>query len=80
MSYQEDVVSVDSILSLMGGTIFHFIVGIKVGTLIFLSDFETLHISQFISYSSQIMWGNVTPYITSYLVQFDPTVNYHSTL
>jgi len=56
MSYQEDVVSVDSILSLMGGTIFHFIVGIK------------------------IMWGNVTPYITSYLVQFDPTVNYHSTL
>ena len=48
--------NVDSILSLMGGTIFHFIVGIK------------------------IMWGNVAPYITSYLVQFDPEVTYHNTL
>src|SRR6056300_604649 len=48
--------NVDSILSLMGGTIFHFIVGIK------------------------IMWGNIAPYITSYLVQFDPTVTYHHTL
>lgn len=48
--------NVDSILSLMGGTIFHFIVGIK------------------------IMWGNVAPYITSYLVQFDSNVTYHNTL
>jgi len=40
----------------MGGTIFHFIVGIK------------------------IMWGNVSPYITSYLVQFDPDVTYSHTL
>ena len=48
--------NVDSILSLMGGTIFHFIVGIK------------------------IMWGNVAPYITSYLVQFDQDVTYHHTL
>jgi len=40
----------------MGGTIFHFIVGIK------------------------IMWGNIAPYITSYLVQFDPEVTYHNTL
>ncbi|KAL3803216.1 hypothetical protein HJC23_003491 [Cyclotella cryptica] len=56
MAYQEDVINVDSILSLMGGTIFHFIVGIK------------------------IMWGNVTPYVTSYLVQFNPDVSYHNTL
>ena len=56
MSYQDDIVNVDSILSLMGGFIFHFIVGIK------------------------IMWGNVTPYVTSYLVQFDSTVTYHRTL
>mmetsp|Transcript_34749 Transcript_34749/g.75078 ORF Transcript_34749/g.75078 Transcript_34749/m.75078 type:complete len:500 (-) Transcript_34749:144-1643(-) len=48
--------NIDSILSLMGGTIFHFIVGIKT------------------------MWGNVAPYITSYLVQFDPSVTYHHTL
>jgi MFS family permease len=59
--YQEKMNSntdcnVDSILSLMGGTIFHFIVGIK------------------------IMWGNIAPYITSYLVQFDPEVTYHNTL
>ena len=26
------------------------------------------------------MWGNVAPYITSYLVQFDPNVTYHNTL
>jgi hypothetical protein len=26
------------------------------------------------------MWGNVTPYVTSFLVQFDPTVTYHKTL
>lgn len=26
------------------------------------------------------MWGNIAPYITSYLVQFDPTVTYHHTL
>ncbi|KAL7549678.1 hypothetical protein ACHAWF_012946 [Thalassiosira exigua] len=51
-----DECNVDSILSLMGATIFHFIVGIK------------------------IMWGNVAPYITSYLVQFDPDVSYHHTL
>lgn len=51
-----DECNVDSILSLMGGTIFHFIVGIK------------------------IMWGNVAPYITSYLVQFDPEVTYMNTL
>jgi len=43
-------------MALMGGTIFHFIVGVK------------------------IMWGNVAPYITSYLVQFDPEVSYHNTL
>ncbi len=48
--------NVDSIMALMGGTIFHFIVGVK------------------------IMWGNVAPYITSYLVQFDPEVTYHNTL
>mmetsp|Transcript_11918 Transcript_11918/g.25147 ORF Transcript_11918/g.25147 Transcript_11918/m.25147 type:complete len:503 (+) Transcript_11918:118-1626(+) len=48
--------NIDSILSLMGGTIFHFIVGIK------------------------IMWGNIAPYITSYLVQFEPEVSYHQTL
>lgn len=53
---QSDEVNVDSILSLMGGTIFHFIVGIK------------------------IMWGNIAPYITSYLVQYDPDVTYHHTL
>ena len=53
---RSDECNVDSILSLMGGTIFHFIVGIK------------------------IMWGNIAPYITSYLVQFDPTVTYHRTL
>lgn len=52
----KDECNVDSILSLMGGTIFHFIVGIK------------------------IMWGNVAPYITSYLVQFDPDITYHDTL
>ena len=40
----------------MGGTIFHFIIGIK------------------------LMWGNIAPYITSYLVQFDPEVTYHNTL
>eukprot|EP00581_Thalassiosira_minuscula_P002508 CAMPEP_0183737780 /NCGR_PEP_ID=MMETSP0737-20130205/52894_1 /TAXON_ID=385413 /ORGANISM="Thalassiosira miniscula, Strain CCMP1093" /LENGTH=482 /DNA_ID=CAMNT_0025972149 /DNA_START=303 /DNA_END=1748 /DNA_ORIENTATION=- len=51
-----DECNVDSILSLMGGTIFHFIVGIK------------------------IMWGNIAPYITSYLVQFDPNISYHQTL
>ena len=48
--------NVDSILSLMGGTIFHFIVGIK------------------------IMWGSISPYITSYLIQFDESVAYHQTL
>jgi len=41
---------------MMGGTIFHMIVGIK------------------------IMWGNITPYITSYLVQYDPSVTSHHTL
>lgn len=51
-----DECNVDSILSLMGATIFHFIVGIK------------------------IMWGNVTPYITSYLVQFNPDVTTHQTV
>jgi len=40
----------------MGGTIFHFIVGIK------------------------IMWGGISPYITSYLIQFDESVTYHQTL
>ena len=33
-----------------------------------------------ISIDLQIMWGNITPYVTSYLVQFDPTVTYHKTL
>lgn len=28
----------------------------------------------------KIMWGNVAPYVTSYLVQFDDTVTYHKTL
>ncbi|KAL7530406.1 hypothetical protein ACHAXR_003482 [Thalassiosira sp. AJA248-18] len=51
-----DECNIDSILSLMGGTIFHFIVGIK------------------------IMWGNIAPYITSYLKQFDEDVSYHQTL
>ena len=48
--------NIDSIMSLMGGTIFHFIVGIK------------------------IMWGSISPYITSYLIQFDESVTYHQTL
>jgi len=48
--------NVDAILSLLGGTIFHFIVGVK------------------------IMWGNITPYVTSYLVLFDPNVTYYNTL
>eukprot|EP00588_Corethron_pennatum_P035059 CAMPEP_0194347746 /NCGR_PEP_ID=MMETSP0171-20130528/106163_1 /TAXON_ID=218684 /ORGANISM="Corethron pennatum, Strain L29A3" /LENGTH=620 /DNA_ID=CAMNT_0039115033 /DNA_START=138 /DNA_END=2000 /DNA_ORIENTATION=+ len=26
------------------------------------------------------MWGNVTPYITSYLAQFNPVITYHDTL
>ena len=52
----DDEWNVDALLSLLGGTIFHFILGVK------------------------IMWGNITPYVTSYLVIYDPHVTYYNTL
>ena len=48
MGNQDDIINVDSILSLMGGTIFHFIVGIKV-TCFWDEDVQLLSESVWIS-------------------------------